>query len=149
MPLVHRKNTDVAAFIGAQSLQKPTEYNDPDATANARIAARLPYLFASCRFAHYLKCMVRDKVGSSMERPDLERYLSDWIKGYVLPNPATAGENSRASQPLSAAEVKVEEIEGNPGFYAATFHLRPHYQLEGVNVSLRLVSKLPSQRPAA
>jgi type VI secretion system protein ImpC len=149
MPLVHRKNTDVAAFIGAQSLQKPTEYNDPDATANARIAARLPYLFASCRFAHYLKCMVRDKVGSSMERADLERYLSDWIKGYVLPNPATAGENSRASQPLSAAEVKVEEIEGNPGFYAATFHLRPHYQLEGVNVSLRLVSKLPSQRPGA
>ena len=146
MPLVHRKNTDVAAFIGAQSLQKPTEYNDPDATANARIAARLPYLFASCRFAHYLKCMVRDKVGSSMERADMQRYLSDWIKGYVLANPATAGENSRAQQPLSAAEVKVEDIEGNPGFYAATFHLRPHYQLEGVNVSLRLVSKLPSQR---
>ena len=149
MPLVHRKNTDVAAFIGAQSLQKPTEYNDPDATANARIAARLPYLFASCRFAHYLKCMVRDKVGSSMERADMQRYLSDWIKGYVLANPATAGENSRAQQPLSAAEVKVEDIEGNPGFYAATFHLRPHYQLEGVNVSLRLVSKLPSQRAGA
>jgi type VI secretion system protein ImpC len=146
MPLVHRKNTDVAAFVGAQSLQKPTEYTDPDATANARIAARLPYLFASCRFAHYLKCMVRDKVGSSMERADMQRYLSDWIKGYVLANPATAGENSRAQQPLSAAEVKVEDIEGNPGFYAATFHLRPHYQLEGVNVSLRLVSKLPSQR---
>jgi len=149
MPLVHRKNTDVAAFIGAQSLQKPAEYTDPDATANARIAARLPYLFASCRFAHYLKCMVRDKVGSSMERADMERYLSEWIKGYVLPNPATAGENSRAQQPLSAAEVKVQDIEGNPGFYSATFHLRPHYQLEGVNVSLRLVSKLPSQRPAA
>jgi len=146
MPLVHRKNTDVAAFIGAQSLQKPAEYTDPDATANARIAGRLPYLFASCRFAHYLKCMVRDKVGSSMERADMQRYLSDWINGYVLANPATAGENSRAQQPLSAAEVKVEEIEGNPGFYAATFHLRPHYQLEGVNVSLRLVSKLPSQR---
>jgi type VI secretion system protein ImpC len=146
MPLVHRKNTDVAAFVGAQSLQKPTEYTDADATANARIAARLPYLFASCRFAHYLKCMVRDKVGSSMERADMQRYLSDWIKGYVLANPSTAGENSRAQQPLSAAEVKVEDIEGNPGFYAATFHLRPHYQLEGVNVSLRLVSKLPSQR---
>ncbi|MBV8804507.1 MAG: type VI secretion system contractile sheath large subunit, partial [Sinobacteraceae bacterium] len=146
MPLVHRKNTDVAAFVGAQSLQKPTEYTDPDATANARIAARLPYLFASCRFAHYLKCMVRDKVGSSMERADMQRYLSDWIKGYVLANPSTAGENSRAQQPLSAAEVKVEDIEGNPGFYAATFHLRPHYQLEGVNVSLRLVSKLPSQK---
>jgi type VI secretion system protein ImpC len=148
MPLIHRKNTDIAAFIGAQSLQKPTEYTDADATANAKLAARLPYLFASCRFAHYLKCMVRDKVGSFMERADMERYLSDWIQGYVLGDPSTAGENSRARKPLAAAEVKVEEIEGNPGFYAATFYLRPHYQLEGVNVSMRLVSKLPSQKGA-
>jgi type VI secretion system protein ImpC len=146
MPLIHRKNTDVAAFIGAQSLQKPTEYTDPDATSNARIAARLPYLFASCRFAHYLKCMVRDKVGSFMEREDMQRYLHTWIQGYVLGDPSSAGENSRARKPLAAAEVKVDEIEGNPGFYAATFHLRPHYQLEGVNVSMRLVSKLPSQK---
>src|SRR5882757_4134392 len=146
MPLIHRKNTDVAAFIGAQSLQKPTEYTDPDATANARISARLPYLFASCRFAHYLKCMVRDKVGSFMEREDMQRYLHTWIQGYVLGDPSSAGENSRARKPLAAAEVKVDEIEGNPGFYAATFHLRPHYQLEGVNVSMRLVSKLPSQK---
>ncbi|HEY1314959.1 MAG TPA: type VI secretion system contractile sheath large subunit [Steroidobacteraceae bacterium] len=146
MPLIHRKNTDSAAFIGAQSLQKPTEYDDPDATANARIAARLPYLFASCRFAHYLKCMVRDKVGSFMEREDLERYLHSWIQNYVLGDPSRAGDTLRAQKPLAAAEVKVEEIEGNPGFYAATFHLRPHYQLEGVNVSMRLVSKLPSQK---
>ena len=146
MPLIHRKNTDSAAFIGAQSLQKPTEYDDPDATANARIAARLPYLFASCRFAHYLKCMVRDKVGSFMEREDLERYLHSWIQNYVLGDPSRAGDTLKAQKPLAAAEVKVEEIEGNPGFYAATFHLRPHYQLEGVNVSMRLVSKLPSQK---
>jgi type VI secretion system protein ImpC len=146
MPLIHRKNTDVAAFIGAQSLQKPTEYTDPDATANARIAARLPYLFASCRFAHYLKCMVRDKVGSFMEREDMQRYLHNWIQGYVLGDPSRAGDASKARKPLAAAEVKVDEIEGNPGFYAATFHLRPHYQLEGVNVSMRLVSKLPSQK---
>ncbi|HTU65316.1 MAG TPA: type VI secretion system contractile sheath large subunit [Steroidobacteraceae bacterium] len=146
MPLIHRKNTDVAAFIGAQSLQKPAEYTDPDATANARISARLPYLFASCRFAHYLKCMVRDKIGSFMERADMERYLGDWIKGYVLGSPENAGDAQKASKPLAAAEVKVEEIEGNPGFYAARFYLRPHYQLEGVNVSLRLVSKLPSQK---
>jgi type VI secretion system protein ImpC len=146
MPLIHRKNTDVAAFIGAQSLQKPTEYTDPDATANARISARLPYLFASCRFAHYLKCMVRDKVGSFMERSDMERYLGDWIKGYVLGSPGAAGEILKAQKPLSAAEVKVDEIEGNPGYYSAKFFLRPHYQLEGVNVSLRLVSKLPSQK---
>ena len=146
MPLIHRKNTDVAAFIGAQSLQKPQEYADPDATANARLAARLPYLFASCRFAHYLKCMVRDKIGSFKERADLERYLSDWIKGYVLPNPESAGEQSRAEKPLAGAEVVVSEIEGNPGYYAAKFYLRPHYQLEGVNVTLSLVSRLPSQK---
>jgi type VI secretion system protein ImpC len=148
MPLIHRKNTDTAAFIGAQSLQKPNEYNDPDATANARLAARLPYLFASCRFAHYLKCMVRDKIGSFKERADMERYLSDWIKGYVIANPENAGEKSRAMKPLAGAEVKVEEVEGNPGYYSARFYLRPHYQLEGVNVTLSLVSRLPSQNQA-
>jgi len=119
MPLIHRKNTDVAAFIGAQSVQKPTEYTDPDATANARLSGRLPYLFASCRFAHYLKCMVRDKVGSFKERSDMERYLSDWIKGYVLGNPQDAGDTLKAQKPLAGAEVKVEEVEGNPGYYSA------------------------------
>jgi type VI secretion system protein ImpC len=148
MPLIHRKNTDTAAFIGAQSLQKPVEFGDPDATANARIAARLPYLFSSCRFAHYLKCMVRDKVGSFKERSDMQRYLSDWIMGYVLGNPENAGERMKAEKPLAGAEVKVEEVEGNPGYYAAKFHLRPHYQLEGVNVTLSLVSRLPSQKKA-
>jgi type VI secretion system protein ImpC len=146
MPLIHRKNTDVAAFIGAQSLQKPTEYQDPDATANARLGARLPYLFASCRFAHYLKCMVRDKVGSFKERADMERYLNDWIKTYVLGNPGDAGDELKARKPLAGAEVKVEEIEGNPGYYSAKFHLRPHYQLEGVNVTMSLVAKLPSEK---
>jgi type VI secretion system protein ImpC len=129
-------------------LQKTAEYTDPDATANARISARLPYLFASCRFAHFLKCMVRDKVGSFMERADMERYLNDWIKGYVLGNPSIAGDVLKAQKPLAAAEVQVEDIEGNPGFYSAKFFLRPHYQLEGVNVSLRLVSRLPSQKQA-
>lgn len=146
MPLIHRKNTDVAAFIGAQSLQRPTEYQDPDATANARLAARLPYLFASCRFAHYLKCMVRDKVGSFNERADMERFLSDWVQQYVIANPSTVSDDVKARKPLSAAEVTVEEIEGDPGYYSAKFHLRPHYQLEGVSVSLSLVSRLPSQR---
>ncbi len=146
MPLIHRKNTDSAAFIGAQSLQKPQEYTDPDATANARLSARLPYLFASCRFAHYLKCMVRDKVGAFMERADMVRYLSDWIMNYVILNPESAGQEARARKPLAGAEVKVEEVEGNPGYYTAKFHLRPHYQLEGVTVSMSLVSRLPSQR---
>jgi type VI secretion system protein ImpC len=146
MPLIHRKNSDVAAFIGAQSLQKPQEYTDPDATANARLAARLPYLFASCRFAHYLKCMVRDKVGSFAERSDMERYLSNWIKDYVIGNPADAGDELKARKPLAGAEVTVSEIEGNPGYYSAKFHLRPHYQLEGVNVSMSLVARLPSEK---
>lgn len=146
MPLVHRKNSDTAAFIGAQSLQKPAEYDDPDATANANLAARLPYLFASCRFAHYLKCIVRDKIGSFKEREDMQKWLQSWILQYVDGNPETSTEETKARLPLAAAEVAVEEIEGNPGYYSARFFLRPHYQLEGLTVSLRLVSKLPSAK---
>lgn len=145
IPLSHWKNTDYAVFVGAQSLQKPAEYDDPDATANANLGARLPYLFATCRFAHYLKCIVRDKVGSFMERSDMERWLNNWITQYVTTDP-TASEEVKARYPLSAAEVLVEDIEGNPGYYSAKFFLRPHYQLEGLTVSLRLVSKLPSAK---
>jgi type VI secretion system protein ImpC len=148
MPLIHKKNTDFAAFIGAQSLQKPFEYDDPDATANANLAARLPYLFATCRFAHYLKCIVRDKIGSFKEREDMERWLNNWISNYVLSNPENAGEETKAKYPLRAAEVVVEDVEGNPGYYTSKFYLRPHYQLEGLTVSLRLVSKLPSAKAA-
>lgn len=146
MPLIHKKNSDMAAFIGAQSLQKPTEYDDPDATANANLAARLPYLFATCRFAHYLKCIVRDKVGSFKERADMERWLGDWILNYVDGDPENSSETTKAEKPLAAAEVRVQEIEGNPGYYTSQFFLRPHYQLEGLTVSLRLVSKLPSAK---
>ena len=148
MPLVHRKNSDFAAFIGAQSLQKPTEYDDPDATANARLAANLPYLFATCRFGHYLKCIVRDKVGSFKERDDMSKWLNRWIMNYVDGDPANSSEITKAEKPLAAAEVVVEEIPGNPGYYSSKFFLRPHYQLEGLTVSLRLVSKLPSQKAA-
>ncbi len=148
MPLIHKKNSDFAAFIGAQSLQKPAEYDDPDATANANLAARLPYLFATCRFAHYLKCIVRDKIGSFKERDDMERWLGDWINQYVDGDPLNSTETTKAKQPLADAEVVVEEIEGNPGYYSAKFFLRPHYQLEGLTVSLRLVSKLPSGKGA-
>ena len=146
MPLLHKKNSDFAAFIGAQSLQKPAEYDDPDATANANLAARLPYLFAVSRFAHYLKAIVRDKIGSFKERDDMEKWLNHWIQNYVEPNPATASEEAKAKRPLAAAEVKVQEVEGNPGYYQSQFFLRPHYQLEGLTVSLRLVSKLPSEK---
>jgi type VI secretion system protein ImpC len=148
MPLLHRKNSDFAAFIGAQSLQKPAEYDDPDATANANLAARLPYLFACCRFAHYLKCIVRDKIGSFKEREDMQRWLQNWIQQYVDGDPANSSESTKARNPLAAAEVVVEEVEGNPGYYTSKFFLRPHYQLEGLTVSLRLVSKLPSAKAA-
>jgi type VI secretion system protein ImpC len=144
MPLIHRKNSDFAAFIGAQSLQKPFEYDDPDATANANLSARLPYLFACCRFAHYLKCIVRDKIGSFKERADMQIWLQNWIMNYVDGDPAHSSETTKSRKPLAAAEVTVEEVEGNPGYYTSRFFLRPHYQLEGLTVSLRLVSKLPS-----
>ena len=146
MPLIHKKNSDFAAFIGAQSLQKPAEYDDPDATSNANLAARLPYLFATCRFAHYLKCIVRDKIGSFKEKDDVQRWLQNWILQYVDGSPAFSSEEIKAKRPLAAAEVVVEEVEGNPGYYSSKFYLRPHYQLEGLTVSLRLVSKLPSAK---
>src|SRR5580765_581345 len=146
MPLIHKKNSDFAAFIGAQSLQKPAVYDDPDATANANLAARLPYLFATCRFAHYLKCMVRDKIGSFKERDDVQKWLQGWIIQYVDGDPQHSSEEVKARKPLAAAEVVVEEVEGNPGYYNSKFFLRPHYQLEGLTVSLRLTSKLPSAK---
>jgi len=146
MPLLHKKNSDFAAFIGAQSLHQPAEYDDPDATANARLAARLPYLFSVCRFAHYLKAIVRDKIGSFKEKEDMEKWLNNWIMNYVEPDPANASEEAKARRPLAAAEVKLEEVAEDPGYYRSVFYLRPHYQLEGLTVSLRLVSKLPSQK---
>lgn len=148
MPLIHKKNSDFAAFIGAQSLYKPKEYENPDATANENLSARLPYLFATCRFAHYLKCMVRDKIGKNMERQDMERWLNDWINNYVDTDPRNSSEEYQATHPLSEARVVVEAVEGNPGYYTSKFYLRPHYQLEGLTVSLRLTSKLPSGKNA-
>ncbi|HEX2657318.1 MAG TPA: type VI secretion system contractile sheath large subunit [Polyangia bacterium] len=148
MPLIHKKNSDFAAFIGAQSLQKPAVYDDPDATANANLAARLPYLFATCRFAHYLKCIVRDKIGSFKERDEMEAWLQGWIRQYVDGDPKHSSEETKARLPLAGAEVVVEEVEGNPGYYQSKFFLRPHYQLEGLTVSLRLTSKLPSAKTA-
>src|SRR5580698_7561585 len=143
MPLIHKKNSDFAAFIGAQSLQKPQEYDDPAATANSNLSARLPYLFASSRFAHYLKCMVRDKVGSTMSKAQLESWLQNWLNKYVDGAPDTSSEDWKATHPLAEGKVVVEENEENPGYYSAKFFLKPHYQLEGLTVSLRLVSRMP------
>ncbi|MCP4178920.1 MAG: type VI secretion system contractile sheath large subunit [bacterium] len=145
LPLVHWKNTDYAVFIGAQSLYSPAVYEDPDATANASLSARLPYMFAMCRFAHYLKCIVRDKLGSFATKYDMQKYLENWIARYVV-NGDGASDLLKSKYPLSAAEVVVEEDASNPGYYKSFFYLKPHYQLEGLTVSLRLVSKLPSEK---
>ncbi|SEO84505.1 type VI secretion system protein ImpC [Luteibacter sp. UNC138MFCol5.1] len=148
MPVVHRKNSDMAAFIGAQSLARPEEYDDPDATANAALSARLPYMFACSRFAHYLKCIVRDKIGSFSTREQMENWLSSWVLNYVDGDPVNSSEETKARKPLAAAQVVVEEVEGNPGYYTSKFYLKPHYQLEGLTVSLRLVARLPSGKAA-
>jgi type VI secretion system protein ImpC len=142
MPLVHKKNSDMAAFIGAQSLQKPQEYDDADATANANLSARLPYIFATCRFAHYLKSIARDKVGSFKEKGDMQKWLQRWINSYVDGNPDHSTETVKAQKPLRDARVVVEEVEENPGYFTSRFYLRPHYQLEGLTASLRLVSRI-------
>jgi len=148
MPVVHRKNSDMAAFIGAQSLARPEEYDDPDATANAALSARLPYMFACSRFAHYLKCIVRDKIGSFSTREQMENWLTSWVLNYVDGDPVNSSEETKARKPLAAAQVVVEEVEGNPGYYTSKFYLKPHYQLEGLTVSLRLVARLPSGKAA-
>lgn len=144
MPLIYKKNSDFAAFIGAQSLQKPQEYQDPAATANANLSARLPYLFASCRFAHYLKCMVRDKIGSSMTQSQLQTWLQSWLNQYIDTSPDMSSDAAKARRPLAEGVVQITPNEENPGYYAAKFFLKPHYQLEGLTVSLRLVSKVPA-----
>ena len=143
MPLSFKKNSDFAAFIGAQSLQKPQEYQDAAATANANLAARLPYLFASCRFAHYLKCMVRDKVGSTMTKSQIEGWLQSWLNSYIDGSPNSSTMEYKATHPLAEGQVVVEEDPSNPGYYSSKFFLKPHYQLEGLTVSLRLVSRMP------
>jgi len=142
MPLIHRKNSDIAAFMSAESLQKPAEYDDPDANANASLSASLPHIFATCRFAHYLKCKVRDWTGKAVGRDQLSRDLNNWILNYVDGDPLHSSDSTKAKQPLAAAEVVVEEDEANPGEYRSLFFLQPHYKLKALSVSLRLVSKL-------
>ncbi len=143
MALVHRKNTDQATFIGAQTLHSPKAYENPDATASANLSARLPYIFASCRFAHYLKCMVRDWIGSTREAPQLGKDLQSWVMQYVDPQPDESSEQTKARKPLKAAQVQVIPDEENPGYYKGVFHFVPHYQLEGMDVSMSMVSRLP------
>jgi type VI secretion system protein ImpC len=140
--LVHCKGTDKAAFFSIQSCNKPKLYDSDSATANARISAQLPYMMATCRFAHYLKAMMRDKIGGFMSRDDCWRFLNRWISQYVTQDDK-ANQTTKAKYPLREARVDVEEVKGKPGVYRAVAYLRPHFQLDELNVSLRLVAELP------
>jgi type VI secretion system protein ImpC len=142
LPLCHYKNTDYAVFFGAQSTQKPKKYDRPEATSNAAISARLPYLMATSRFAHYLKVMARDKIGSFMEATDVEAWLNRWIQNYVNSN-ESAGQEMKARYPLREARVEVREIPGRPGSYNAIAYLRPWLQMEELTTSMRLVARIP------
>jgi type VI secretion system protein ImpC len=142
LPLCHYKNTDYAVFFGAQTTQKPKKYDRPEANANGAISARLPYMMATSRIAHYLKVMARDKIGSFMEATDCEVWLNRWIKNYVNANP-DAGQEMKARYPLAEAKVQVTEIPGKPGSYNAVAWLRPWLQFEELTASLRMVARIP------
>lgn len=144
LPLCHYKNTDYAVFFGAQTVHKPKVYDRPEATANAAVSARLPYMMATSRFAHYLKVMGRDKIGSFMEAEDCEAWLNRWISNYVNAND-DAGEESRAKYPLREAKVTVQEVPGKPGSYNAVAWMRPWLQMEELTTSLRMVARIPSK----
>ena len=143
VPLVHCKGTDYAAFFSVQSAQKSKLYDKDAANANARLSTQLPYIFAVSRFAHYLKVMMRDKIGSFMSRAECETWLNKWILQYVLPDDS-AGPTYKAQRPLREAAIQVVDVPGKPGAYRAVAFLRPHFQLDELSVSLRLVADLPA-----
>lgn len=145
LPLCHYKNTDYSVFFGAQTTQKPKKYDRPEATANAAISARLPYLMATGRFAHFLKVMARDKIGSFMEASDCEAWLNRWIGNYVNANPS-AGPETKAKYPLRDARVEVKEIPGKPGSYNAIAYLQPWLQMEELTTSMRMVARIPQKQ---
>ena len=145
IPLVHCKGSDYAAFFATQSANKAKKYDSDAANANARLSTQLQYIFAVSRFAHYLKSMVRDKVGSFMSRDEASDYLNRWINNYVLDSDI-GGQEAKAKRPLRAANVEVAEIPGKPGAYRAVAFLRPHFQLDEMSVSLRLVADLPQPK---
>lgn len=144
--MVNAKGTNTAAFFGGQTVQKPKVYDKDSANASAELSARLPYVLAASRFAHYLKVMARDKVGSFQTKTDMQRYLNGWLANYVLLSPE-ASQEAKARLPLSEARVDVTEVPGRPGSYRAVAFLKPHFQLEDLSASIRLVADLP--QPAA
>jgi type VI secretion system protein ImpC len=140
--LVHCKNTDYAAFFGGQTTNKAKLYNTPSANANAQLSAMLPYILNASRFAHYIKVMMRDKIGSFMTKENVQQYLTTWINDYIL-GKDDAGQSLKARYPLREARIDVSDIPGRPGCYTATVFLRPHFQLEELTTSIRLVAELP------
>lgn len=142
IPLVHCKGTDYAAFFAAQSCEKAKKYDTPAATANARLSSQLQYIMCTSRFAHYLKHICRDKIGSFTTRQETEAFLNRWINQYVLGN-EDAGQEMKARYPLKAARIEVSDVAGNPGAFRAVAFLQPHFQLDELTVSLRLVAELP------
>ncbi len=142
IPLVHCKGTDKAAFFSVQSTNKPKLYDSDAANANSRLSAQLPYIMATCRFAHYLKAMMRDKIGSFTTREEIQKFLNRWISQYITTDDS-ATQSVKAKYPLRDARVDVEEVKGKPGVYRAVCFLRPHFQLDELTVSLRLVASLP------
>lgn len=143
IPLVHCKNTDYAAFFGAQSTQKARKYNTDSANANSSLSAQLQYIFSISRIAHYLKAMMREKIGSFASAGNVEEFLNRWIAQYVLLDD-NASQEAKAQHPLREASIQVSEIPGRPGVYRAVAFLRPHFQLDELSVSLRLVAELPA-----
>lgn len=145
LPLCHYKNTDYAVFFGGQTVQKPKEYDNPNATANSRISTGLPYIMASSRIAHYLKVIARDKIGSKMERSDVEDFLKRWIAEYVCVD-AKPSQEMKAKYPLAEARIEVREVAGKPGSYDAVAWLRPWLFFEELNTSLRMVANIPKMK---
>jgi type VI secretion system protein ImpC len=148
IPLVHCKGRDFAAFFATQSCQKAKLYNKDEANANARLSTQLQYILCVSRFSHYLKAMARDRLGSFTSRSECERWLNEWINTYVHPSPELASQASLAAKPLAEARIDVREVKGRPGHYEAVAYLKPHYQLEALSVSMRLVATLPPPQQA-
>jgi type VI secretion system protein ImpC len=146
LPLLHSKGSDFAVFMGAQSCQKPKTYFSADANANAELSTKFNLLLCTSRFAHYLKVMARDKIGSFMEVGDCANWLNDWIQNYVVSTPELVGDEIRAKRPLQDARVDVRAVAGKPGYYEAVAYLRPHFQLEALTASMRLVAEVPKRQ---
>ncbi len=141
--LCHCKGTDFAAFFGGQTTQKPKLYDTNEANANANLSARLPYILAASRFAHYIKVIVRDKIGAFQTKEEVQKYLNRWLANYILLND-DAPHWAKAQYPLREGRVDVYDVPGKPGSYRSVIYLRPHFQMEELTASIRLVATLPA-----